>query len=224
MNKQCPACGKSIESGQAVRRGDRKGSVTDRCDRGGHPQAPSPPLGVSPPAPRVTEPAPPPADLEQSRLIAMLRSPDRKSRQSAAEALQARGWVTLKQALDHESDAPTKARIAAAIQKVGTINASGRLVASLEDDDASIQLRAAVLLLQQRDDATAAADLKKTACEVLGRLADHDDVPHKPVEPLIVLLSDADRDIRHSAAYALEQLKWEPTSPEEGVLLDKAKP
>jgi HEAT repeat protein len=383
------------------------------------PQAPSPPLVVSPPVPRVTEPAPPPAESEQSRLIAALRSPDRKSRQAAAEALQTRGWlpanaeqcalilvamdnpvaaeqyaeaavdplclmlndegrpefnqmaaeclgrildtravmplckvlresreanvraaaatalgqirsragmVTLKQALDHESDAPAKARIVAAIQKVATINASDRLVASLEDDDASVQLRAAVLLLKQNDDATAAAwmertlngddptlreraiaalgriggphamktllarvggsgsdgpgealdalvqmgepaiapmvtalsqmdqngrwrmliglarlgapamrelasmlptapaDLKKTACEVLGRLADHDDVPHKPVEPLIVLLSDADGDIRHSAAYALEQLKWEPTNPEERFLLDKAKP
>jgi bilin biosynthesis protein len=383
------------------------------------PQAPSTPLVVLPPATPVLKPAPPPAESEQSRLIAVLRSKDRKSRQSAAEALQARGWLpanaeqcalvlvamdnpvaaeryaqaavdplclmlddegrpefnqmaaeclgrildtravaplckalrgsqesnvraaaatalgeirsragmaALKQALARESDAPTKARIAEALQKLESVAGSDRLVAALTDYDASVQLRAAVLLLQQRDDATAAAwmertlngedptlreravtalsriggphaikilvarvggsgsdgpgealdalvqlgepaiepmvaalsqmdqngrwriliglarlgapamrelasmlptapaDLKKTACEVLGRLADHDDVAHKPVEPLIVLLSDADGDIRHSAAYALEQLKWEPPGPAERILLDKAKP
>ncbi|MDB5357793.1 MAG: lyase domain protein repeat-containing protein [Phycisphaerales bacterium] len=64
-------------------------------------------------------------------------------------------------------------------------------------------------------------ELKKTACEVLGRMYDNEDVTHKPVEPLITLLTDSDAEVRRFAAHGLDLLKWQPESAELKTLLER---
>jgi hypothetical protein len=70
---------------------------------------------------------------------------------------------------------------------------------------------------------TADTELKETACEALGRTDGRADIPHKPTEPLVLLLSDPDAEVRRSAAHALELLKWTPGDDRELALLQAAK-
>ena len=65
-------------------------------------------------------------------------------------------------------------------------------------------------------------ELKKTACEVLGRTYDSEGVTHKPVEPLVDLLADEDPDVRRYAAHGLDLLKWQPANDAERERLAKA--
>jgi HEAT repeat protein len=53
-------------------------------------------------------------------------------------------------------------------------------------------------------------ELKKTVCEALGGTYHRPDIPHKPTEPLVLLLSDSDADVRRYAASALDSLKRTP--------------
>ena len=65
--------------------------------------------------------------------------------------------------------------------------------------------------------------LKKTICQVMGGMGERPDVTHKPVEPLLALLSDPDRGVRRAAAHGLELLHWQPATAEEEEMLKKAK-
>lgn len=58
-------------------------------------------------------------------------------------------------------------------------------------------------------------DLKKTICQVLGGIGERSDVPAKPFEPLVALLSDPDESIRRMAASSLENLKWQPATDDQ---------
>jgi HEAT repeat protein len=51
---------------------------------------------------------------------------------------------------------------------------------------------------------SADCELKRTACQVLAY--DRPDIPHRPVEPLVLLLSDPDVEVRSSAAHYLCQV------------------
>ncbi|MDB5333497.1 MAG: lyase domain protein repeat-containing protein [Phycisphaerales bacterium] len=70
---------------------------------------------------------------------------------------------------------------------------------------------------------TGPVELKKTACEVLGRMYDREDVVQKPVAPLVTLLGDGDAEVRRYAAHGLELLKWEPGTAAEQALLAAAR-
>jgi HEAT repeat protein len=50
-------------------------------------------------------------------------------------------------------------------------------------------------------------ELKQLTCEVLGRVGDREDVPHKPIVPLRALADDPDEEVRRSAEHALRLLK-----------------
>jgi HEAT repeat protein len=54
-------------------------------------------------------------------------------------------------------------------------------------------------------------ELKTIACDALGGTYGRQDVPHKPTEPLVLLLADADAQVRLSAAHALGLLGWTPS-------------
>jgi HEAT repeat protein len=66
-------------------------------------------------------------------------------------------------------------------------------------------------------------ELKKTACQALGATHSRKDIPHKPTEPLVLLLSDPDVEVRRHAAHALELLKWTPGDDRERALLQAAR-
>ncbi|HWE95564.1 MAG TPA: HEAT repeat domain-containing protein [Tepidisphaeraceae bacterium] len=66
-------------------------------------------------------------------------------------------------------------------------------------------------------------ELRKTACEVLGRMYDREDVVQKPVAPLVTLLGDGDAEVRRYAAHGLELLKWKPATDAEQALLQAAR-
>src|SRR5262249_12444431 len=50
-----------------------------------------------------------------------------------------------------------------------------------------------------------------------------EDIPHKPTEPLVLLLADLDARVRRSAAHALDLLKWTPGDDQELALLQMAR-
>jgi HEAT repeat protein len=71
--------------------------------------------------------------------------------------------------------------------------------------------------------ASADQELKMTACRVLGGTSDRADIPHKPTEPLVLLLSDPDAQVRRYAASCLGSLGWTPCDDREHALLRAAR-
>jgi hypothetical protein len=69
---------------------------------------------------------------------------------------------------------------------------------------------------------SADSELKSLACQALGGTYGREDIPHKPTEPLVLLLSDRDAEVRRSAAHGLELLHWTPGDDRERALLQAA--
>jgi hypothetical protein len=66
-------------------------------------------------------------------------------------------------------------------------------------------------------------ELKLTVCQALGGTYHRADIPHKPSEPLLLLLSDPDPQVRRYAASALDSLKWTPSDDRELALMQAAR-